>query len=258
MANQISPLAFVHPEAKLGDGNIIGPFCYIDRNTVIGDNNVMQNSVTINFGARIGNGNEFFPGASISTKPQDLKFRGEETLCEVGDNNSIRENVTISRGTASKGITTVGNNNLLMENMHIAHDCVVGSGCIIGNSTKFAGEVIVDDNAIISATVLIHQFCRIGGYVMIQGGSRTSQDIPPYIIAGKEPIRYAGVNLIGLRRRGFSNELIQNIHEAYRIIYQSNNTRADAIQQIKEVIPMSPEIQYIIDFVEASQRGIIK
>ena len=256
--NQISPLAYVHPEAKLGDNNIIGPFCYIDRDTVIGDNNVFQNSVTINVGARIGNNNEVFPGASLSTKPQDLKFKGEETICEIGNNNSIRENVTISRGTASKGYTKVGNNNLLMENMHIAHDCVVGNGCIIGNSTKFAGEVIVDDNAIISATVLIHQFCRIGGYVMIQGGSRTSQDIPPYIIAGKEPIRYAGVNLIGLRRRGFSNELIQNIHEAYRIIYQSNNTRADAIQQIKEVIPMSPEIQYIIDFVEASQRGIIK
>ncbi|MBR4699463.1 MAG: acyl-ACP--UDP-N-acetylglucosamine O-acyltransferase [Prevotella sp.] len=256
--NQISPLAYVHPEAKLGDNNVIGPFCYIDRNTVIGDNNVFQNSVTINVGARIGNNNEVFPGASLSTKPQDLKFKGEETICEIGNNNSIRENVTISRGTASKGYTKVGNNNLLMENMHIAHDCVVGNGCIIGNSTKFAGEVIVDDNAIISATVLIHQFCRIGGYVMIQGGSRTSQDIPPYIIAGKEPIRYAGVNLIGLRRRGFSNELIQNIHEAYRIIYQSNNTRADAIQQIKEVIPMSPEIQYIIDFVEASQRGIIK
>jgi UDP-N-acetylglucosamine acyltransferase len=248
----------VHPEAKLGDNNVIGPFCYIDRDTVIGDNNVFQNSVTINVGARIGNNNEVFPGASLSTKPQDLKFKGEETICEIGNNNSIRENVTISRGTASKGYTKVGNNNLLMENMHIAHDCVVGNGCIIGNSTKFAGEVIVDDNAIISATVLIHQFCRIGGYVMIQGGSRTSQDVPPYIIAGKEPIRYAGVNLIGLRRRGFSNELIQNIHEAYRIIYQSNNTRADAIQQIKEVIPMSPEIQYIIDFVEASQRGIIK
>ena len=256
--NQISPLAYVHPEAKLGDNNVIGPFCYIDRNTVIGDNNVFQNSVTINVGARIGNNNEVFPGASLSTKPQDLKFKGEETICEIGNNNSIRDNVTISRGTASKGYTKVSNNNLLMENMHIAHDCVVGNGCIIGNSTKFAGEVIVDDNAIISATVLIHQFCRIGGYVMIQGGSRTSQDIPPYIIAGKEPIRYAGVNLIGLRRRGFSNELIQNIHEAYRIIYQSNNTRADAIQQIKEVIPMSPEIQYIIDFVEASQRGIIK
>lgn len=256
--NQISPLAYIHPEAKLGDNNVIGPFCYIDRDTVIGDNNVFQNSVTINVGARIGNNNEVFPGASLSTKPQDLKFKGEVTTCEIGDNNSIRENVTISRGTASKGFTKVGSNNLLMENMHIAHDCVVGNGCIIGNSTKFAGEVTVDDNAIISATVLIHQFCHIGGYVMVQGGSRTSQDIPPYIIAGKEPIRYAGVNLIGLRRRGFSNELIQNIHEAYRIIYQSSNTRADALQLIKETIPLSPEIQYIIDFVEASQRGIIK
>ena len=256
--NQISPLAYIHPEAKLGDNNVIGPFCYIDRDTVIGNNNTFKNSVTINVGARIGNNNEVFPGASLSTKPQDLKFKGEETTCEIGDNNSIRENVTISRGTASKGFTKVGSNNLLMENMHIAHDCVVGNGCIIGNSTKFAGEVTVDDNAIISATVLIHQFCHIGGYVMVQGGSRTSQDIPPYIIAGKEPIRYAGVNLIGLRRRGFSNELIQNIHEAYRIIYQSSNTRADALQLIKETIPLSPEIQYIIDFVEASQRGIIK
>ena len=205
MANQISPLAFVHPEAKLGDGNIIGPFCYIDRNTVIGDNNVMQNSVTINFGARIGNGNEFFPGASISTKPQDLKFRGEETLCEVGDNNSIRENVTISRGTASKGITTVGNNNLLMENMHIA----------------------------------------------------TSQDIPPYIIAGKEPIRYAGVNLIGLRRRGYTNEQIDQIHTAYRLLY-SKGVLAEGIEEIKKNLPLTPEIQYIIDFVETSKRGIIR
>lgn len=250
-------MAFVHPEAQLGDGNIIGPFCYIDKNTVIGDNNVLQNSVTINFGARIGSNNEFFPGASISTKPQDLKFRGEETLCEVGDNNSIRENVTISRGTASKGKTIVGNNNLLMENMHIAHDCVIGSGCIIGNSTKFAGEVIVDDNAIISATVLIHQFCRIGGYVMIQGGSRTSQDIPPFIIAGKEPIRYAGINLIGLRRRGYSNEQIDQIHTAYRLLY-SKGVLAEGVEEIKKNIPLSPEIQYIIDFVENSKRGIIR
>ena len=256
--NQISPLAYVHPEAKLGYNNIIGPFCYIDRNTVIGNNNVFQNSVTINYGARIGNGNEIFPGASISTKPQDLKFKGEDTLCEVGDNNSIRENVTISRGTASKGTTKVGSNNLLMENMHIAHDCVVGNGCIIGNSTKFAGEVIVDDFAIISATVLAHQFCRVGSYVMIQGGSRFSMDIPPFIIAGKEPIRYAGLNIIGLRRRGFSNETIELIKEAYNIIYNSTGTRAEAIQQIKDTLTITPEIQYIIDFVESSQRGIIK
>ena len=255
--NQISPLAYIHPEAKIGDGNIIGPFCYIDKNTVIGDNNTFQNSVTINYGARIGNNNEFFPGASISTKPQDLKFKGEDTICIVGDNNSIRENVTISRGTASKGETIVGNNNLLMENMHVAHDCVVGNGCIIGNSTKFAGEVIVDDNAIISATVLCHQFCRIGGYVMIQGGSRTSQDIPPYIIAGKEPLRYAGVNLIGLRRRGFDNELIQLIHEAYRLLY-SKGVLAEGIEEIKQNLKITPEIQYIIDFVSTSKRGIIR
>ena len=258
MANQISPMAFVHPEAKLGDNNIIGPFCYIDRNTVMGDNNVLQNSVTINYGARIGNGNEFFPGASISTKPQDLKFKGEDTTCEVGDNNSIRENVTISRGTASKGTTIVGSNNLLMENMHVAHDCVVGNGCIIGNSTKFAGEVIVDDFAIISAEVLIHQFCRIGSYVMIQGGSRTSMDVPPFIIAGKEPIRYAGLNIIGLRRRGFSNETIELIKEAYNIIYNHPGTRAEAIQQIKDHLSVTKEVQYIIDFVSSSQRGIIK
>ncbi len=250
-------MAFVHPEAKLGDNNIIGPFCYIDRNTVLGDNNVLQNSVTINYGARIGNGNEIFPGASIATKPQDLKFRGEDTLCEVGDNNSIRENVTISRGTASKGFTRVGSNCLLMENMHVAHDCVLGNNLIIGNSTKFAGEVTIDDNAIISAAVLCHQFCRIGGYVMIQGGSRFSQDIPPYIIAGKEPIRYAGINLVGLRRRGFSNELIDLIHEAYRLLY-SKGIIAEGIQEIKNNLQITPEIQYIIDFVSASKRGIIR
>ncbi len=255
--NQISPLAYVHPEAKLGDNNIIGPFCYIDKDTVLGDNNVLQNSVTINVGARIGNGNEIFPGASISTKPQDLKFRGEVTTCEVGDNNSIRENVTISRGTASKGKTVVGSNNLLMENMHVAHDCELGSGLIIGNSTKFAGEVVVDDNAIVSAAVLCHQFCRIGGYVMIQGGCRFSLDIPPYVIAGKEPTRYAGLNLVGLRRRGFSNELIQHIHEAYRLLY-SKGVLKEGIQEIKNNLQIIPEIQYIIDFVESSKRGIIR
>lgn len=255
--NQISPLAYVHPEAKLGDNNIIGPFCFIDKNTVLGDNNVLQNSVTINRGARIGNNNEIFPGASLSTKPQDLKYKGEETICEIGDNNSIREFVTISRGTASKGTTIVGNNNLLMENMHIAHDCVIGSNIIIGNSTKIAGEGVVDDNAILSAEVLCHQFCHIGGYVMIQGGSRFSQDIPPYIIAGKHPLKYAGVNIIGLRRRGFSNELIENIHNAYRILY-SKGLMKEGIEEIKKQLTVTPEIQYIIDFVSSSQRGIIR
>lgn len=255
--NQISPMAYVDPEAKLGDNNIIGPFCYIDKNTVIGDNNKLYNSVTIHTGARIGNGNEFFPGASISTKPQDLKFRGEETTCEIGDNNSIRENVTISRGTASKGKTVVGSGNLLMENMHVGHDCVIGNGTIIGNSTKFAGEVTVDDNAIVSATVLCHQFCNIGGYVMIQGGCRFSQDIPPYIMAGKEPTKYCGINIIGLRRRGFSNETIDIIHDTYRIIY-SNGIIKDGVKEARAKYPSVKEVEYICSFIENSKRGIIR
>ena len=255
--NQISPMAIVDPSAKLGDNNIIGPFCVIDKNTVIGDNNTFYNGVTVHTGARIGSNNEFFPGASVSTKPQDLKFKGEETTCEIGDNNSVRENVTISHGTASKGRTVVGSNNLLMENMHIAHDCVIGSGLIIGNSTKLAGEVTIDDHAIISATVLCHQFCHIGGYVMIQGGCRFSQDIPPYIIAGKEPTRYCGINIIGLRRRGFSNETIEMIHDTYRTIY-ANGIIKDGLQEARAKYPGAKEVDYICSFIENSKRGIIR
>lgn len=250
-------MAFVHPDAKIGDGNVIGPFCYVDADVVIGDNNIMQNSVTLNQGTRMGSSNEIFPGASISTKPQDLKYHGEQTICEIGDNNSIRENVTISRGTASKGTTKVGNGNLLMENMHVAHDCVIGNNCIIGNSTKFAGEVTVDDCAIISAEVLVHQFVHIGGYVMVQGGSRTSQDIPPYVIAGKEPIRFAGLNLIGLRRRGFPNETILAIREAYNTIY-SKGIIKEGIEEVKNTMEVTPEIQYVLDFITTAERGIIR
>ncbi len=255
--NDISPLAFVHPEAQLGEGNVIGPFCYIDRNTVLGNNNRLQNGVTINYGARIGSGNEIMPYASISTKPQDLKFKGEETTCEVGDNNSIREFVTISRGTASKGKTVVGSGNLLMENVHVAHDCHIGNGCIVGNATKFAGEVVVDDFAIISAAVLVHQFCHIGSYVMVQGGSRFSQDIPPYVIVGKHPVKYCGVNLVGLRRRGFSNEMIDRIHNAYRLPYSKVQMK-EGLEEIKNNLPACPELDYLISFVEKSERGVIR
>ena len=226
-------MAFVHPEAQLGDNNIIGPFCYIDKNTVIGNGNHLISNVTIHTGARIGDNNEFFPGASISTKPQDLKFNGEETTC------------------------VVGNNNLLMECVHVAHDCKLGSGLIIGNATKFAGEVVVDDNAIVSSTVLCHQFCRIGGYVMIQGGCRFSLDIPPYIIAGKEPTRFCGLNIIGLRRRGYSNEQIDIIHDAYRIIYAKGLLK-DGVAEAREKYPDSKEVEYICSFIESSKRGVIR
>ena len=256
--SKISPLAFIDPEAKIGENCEIGPFCFIDKNVVIGDNNILMPSVTIMSGTTMGNGNTLFPGAVIGAIPQDLKFRGEDSTVEIGNNNTIRENVTIHRGTASKGKTVVGSNNLIMENAHIAHDCEVGSGVIIGNSTKLAGAVIIDDNAILSAVVLVHQFCRIGGYTMVQGGSRTSKDIPPFIIGGKEPIAYAGLNIVGLRRRGFSAELVENIRNAYKLIYSSNLTVNEAVARIKEEIPMSKEIEYIIDFVSNSERGIIR
>lgn len=254
----ISPLAYIDPEAQIGENVEIGPFVFIDKNVVIGDNNVIMPNANILYGSRIGNNNRIFPGTVIGAVPQDLKFRGEETTAEIGDNNTIRENVTINRGTAVKGKTVVGNNNLLMEGVHVAHDTIVGNNCIIGNSTKMAGEVIIDDNAIVSANVLMHQFCRVGGYVMIQGGSRFSKDIPPFIIAGREPIAYSGINIVGLRRRGFSNELIENIHNAYRIIYNSGKNVSDALVQIREEIPMTPEIEYIVSFIENSQRGILR
>lgn len=254
----ISPLAYIHPEAIIGEGCEIGPFCYIDKNVVIGNNNRLMNSVTVLSGARIGNNNTLFPGAVIGAIPQDLKFKGEETTAEIGDNNTIRENVTINRGTAAKGKTVVGSNNLLMEGMHVAHDAIVGNGCIIGNTTKIAGEVVIDDFAIISACVLIHQFCHIGSYVMVGGGTRTSQDIPPFCMAAREPVAYCGLNLVGLRRRRFSKEIIENIHNTYRLLYQRGKLREECLKEIRETIPMSQEIEYILNFVTSSKRGIIK
>lgn len=253
----ISPLAYIDPEAQIGQHVEIAPFVFIDRNVVIGDNNKIMSGAKILYGSRIGQGNTIFPGAVIGAIPQDLKFHGEETTAEIGDNNLIRENVTINRGTAAKGKTVVGNNNLLMEGVHVAHDARIGNGCIIGNSTKMAGEIVIDDNSIISASVLMHQFCRVGGYGMIQGGCRFSKDVPPYIIAGREPICYAGINIVGLRRRGFSNETIEQIHNAYRIIYQSDLNITNALAKIEAEMEMTPEISYIVEFIRSSQRGII-
>ncbi len=254
--NNISPLAYVHPNAKIGDGNVIGPFCVIDADVEIGDNNNLVSHVILHEGCRMGSGNEVYPGASLSTKPQDLKFRGEKTYCFIGDNNSIRENVTLSRGTASKGKTVIGNGNLLMEDAHIAHDCVLGNSCIIGNSTKIAGEIQIDDFAILSACVLAHQFIRIGSYVMIQGNSKLPMDVPPFIMVGKEPTRYCGLNLVGLRRHNFSNERIDRIHDAYRLLY-SKGLRSEAIDQIRQM-GEDKDLDYIIRFVESSQRGILR
>lgn len=256
--NMISPSAYINPDAIIGRNVEIGPFVFIDRDVVIGENNVIMPHVNIMQGSRIGSNNRIFPGAVIGAVPQDMKFCGEKTTAEIGDNNTIRENVTINRGTAARGRTVVGNGNLLMEGAHVAHDAMVGNGCVIGNSTKMSGEVVIDDFSLVSSNVLMHQFCHVGGYGMIQGGCRFSKDIPPYIIAGREPIAYSGINFIGLRRRGFSNELIENIHNAYRIIYNSGRNVNDALLHVRETIPVSPEIEYVISFIENSQRGVIR
>ena len=254
----ISPLAHIHPGAKIGENCTIEPFVYIEDNVDIGDNCHIMAHASILSGTRMGNNNKIYHGAVIAATPQDLKFVGEETTAEIGDNNMIRENVTISRGTASKGTTKVGSNNLLMENSHIGHDSVVGNGCIIGNSTKIAGEVTIHDCAILSACVLVHQFSHIGSYVMIQGGSRINKDVPPYIIVGREPARYSGLNIIGLRRRGFSNEAIKSVHEAYRQIYESGTIVSTALARIKESCNITPEVENVLNFIEkVSERGII-
>ncbi|MGM9674117.1 MAG: acyl-ACP--UDP-N-acetylglucosamine O-acyltransferase [Bacteroidaceae bacterium] len=256
--SNISPLAYVHPEAVIGENCEIGAFCYIDKGVVIGDNNVFMNSVTVLYGARIGNGNIFFPGAVISAIPQDLKFAGEDTTAEIGDNNKIRENVTVNRGTAAQGRTHVGSNNLLMESVHVAHDAYVGNGCIIGNGTKLAGEIVIDDFAILSANVLMHQFCRVGSYTMVGGGTRFSQDILPFSLTARDPAAYCGLNNVGLRRRGFDRDLIENIHRTYQIILQGTGKLEELLHRVEEEIPMSKEIAYILDFIRSGKRGFIR
>lgn len=253
----ISPLAYIHPEAQIGKNCEIAPFVFIDKNVIIGDNNIIMPHAVIMYGARIGDNNRIFPGAVISAVPQDLKFRGEETTAIIGNNNTIRENVTVNRGTASKEKTIIGNDNLLMEGVHAAHDVTIGNHCIISNATKIAGEVVIDDYATISGCVLIHQFTHIGGYVMLQGGSRIGKDIPPYVIIGREPAVYCGLNLVGLRRHDFSSETIENIHNVYRVIYQSDLNVTEAVDKITAEFELTPEIRYIISFIKDSQRGII-
>ena len=254
----ISPLAYIHPEAKIGENCEIGPFCVIEKDVVIGDNNTLMNSVTVLPGSRIGNGNRLFPGAVIGAIPQDLKFKGEYTTAEIGDNNTLRENVTVNRGTAAKGRTVVGSNNLLMETVHVAHDAIVGNGCIIGNGTKLAGETIIDDFAILSANVLLHQFCRVGSYCMVGGGTRSAQSILPYSMVAREPASFCGLNLVGLRRRGFTPEVINQLHRAYQII-MGGGKLLDNLEKVKQEIGMTPEITYILSFIDdVAKRGFIR
>ena len=252
------PLAYVHPAAKIAPSVVIDPFVTIDANVEIGEGTRICSNVTIMDGARIGKNCTIFPGAVISGIPQDLKFQGEDTVAIIGDNTTIRECVTVNRGTAARGKTTVGSNCLIMAYSHIAHDCCIGDNVIVANASQLAGEVVVDNYAVIGGGSLIHQFCHIGSHVMLQGGALVNKDIPPYVKAAREPIAYTGVNSIGLRRRGFSSETICQIQEIYRILYLSSLNNTDAIERIEAELPATKERDDITMFVRNSKRGIIR
>ena len=252
------PLAYVHPAAKIASNVVIDPFVTIDQNVEIGEGTRIGSNVTILEGARIGKNCTICSGAVISGVPQDLKFRGEDSVAIIGDNTTIRECVTINRGTASKGKTAAGSNCLIMAYCHVAHDCVIGDNVIMSNATQVAGEVVIDNFAVIGGGALIHQFTHIGQHVMVQGGALVNKDIPPYVKAGRDPISYAGINSIGLRRRNFSNEQIREIQEIYRYLYLSGLNNSDAVERIEAELPASKERDEIIMFVRNSKRGIIR
>lgn len=252
------PLAYVHPEAKIADNVLIEPFATIHEDVVIGEGTTIGSSASIMPGVRIGKNCRIFPGAVIGAVPQDLKFRGEYTTVEIGNNTTIREFVTINRGTSAKGKTVVGSNCLLMAYVHVAHDCVVGNNVILVNNTQLAGEVIVDDYAILAGMVAVHQFVRVGSHVMIAGGSLVRKDVPPFIKAGREPLSYVGINSIGLRRRNFSNEKIREVQEIYRYIYQKGLNISQAVEIIEAEMPASPERDEVLLFIKDSKRGIIR
>ena len=249
---------FVDADARIGNNVSIGNYTNIYGDVEIGDNCEIHGNVTIYPGARIGSGVRIFPGAVVAAIPQDLKFRGEETFAYVGDGTTLRECVTVNRGTASKGRTVVGQNCLLMAYSHVAHDVVVGDRVIISNATQLGGEVMIDDCAVIGGGSLIHQFCHLGRNIMLQGGALVNKDIPPYVKAAREPISYVGLNSIGMHRNGFSNEEIQQVAEIYRILYMSELNVTNAIRLIKETIPDSRFKEEIVTFVENSERGVIR
>ena len=254
----ISDLAYVHPNARLEENVTVEHFAYIAENVVIGEGTWVAPHSTILFGARIGKNCRIFPSAVISGIPQDLKFRGEETTAEIGDGTTIREGVTINRGTASAGRTIIGKNCLIMAYSHVGHDCIIGNNCILGNGTGLAGEVRIDDWAILSAGTLVHQFSRIGGHVMIGGGSKVRTDVPPFIKADRDPLTYLGLNTVGLIRRGFEKERIDSIHNIYRAIYQNGMNISQALDYIEKELDPSPDREYILEFIRKSERGIIR
>lgn len=250
-------LANIHPEARIAENVEIEAFASIHKDVEIGEGSKISANAVIMDGARIGKNVTIFPGAVISAIPQDLKFKGEKTTAEIGDNTVIREFVTVNRGTAAAEKTLVGKNCLLMAYSHIAHDCIVGNGVILANAVQLAGEVEIHDFAILGGGTLVHQFVRIGAHAMTQGGLLAGKDIPPFVRAGRLPASYTGVNSIGLRRRSYSNEKITQIQDIYRILYQQKLNNTQAVKKIEQEIPDSEEKHAILSFIANSKRGLI-
>ena len=254
----INPLTYIHPNSKLADNVKIDPFSVIHQDVEIGEGTWIGSNVTIMEGARIGKNCRIFPGAVIAAIPQDLKYSGEKTIVEIGDNTTIRECVTINKGTNDRGKTRVGNNCLIMAYSHVAHDCIIGDYCIISNSCQLAGHVVIGDYVRFGGVSAVHQFVQIGRHAFIGGGSLVRKDVPPFIKAVKDPLSYGGVNSVGLKRSGFSVERINHILDIYRILYNKGLNTGNALDLIEEELPASDERDEILTFIRESGRGIIK
>ncbi|MCM4158981.1 acyl-ACP--UDP-N-acetylglucosamine O-acyltransferase [Antarcticibacterium flavum] len=252
------PLAYVHPGAKIAKNVVIEPFTTIHNDVVIGEGSWIGSNVTIMEGARIGKNCSIFPGAVISAVPQDKKFNDEETTTEIGDNTTIRECVTINRGTTDRMKTVIGKNCWIMAYCHIAHDCRVGDNCIFSNNSTLAGHINVGDYVVLAGMAAVQQFCSIGNHAFVTGGSLVRKDVPPFVKAGREPLSYVGINSIGLRRRGFSTEKIREIQDIYRILYQKNYNNSQAVAIIEAEMQATAERDEILEFIKNSQRGIMK
>ncbi|MFO8002115.1 MAG: acyl-ACP--UDP-N-acetylglucosamine O-acyltransferase [Marinilabilia sp.] len=258
MEQLISNRAEIHPEAKIGKEVKVEAFAKIDEDVVIGDGTWIGANATIYPGARIGKNCKIYPGAVVSAEPQDLKFQGEYSTVEIGDRTTVREYVTVNRGTAARGVTSVGNDTLLMAYTHLGHDVEVGNNCVVANSVQLAGEVVIEDWAVIGGMSAVHQFCRIGAHAMVSGMSGVLSDVAPFTKVFGLPVAYMGLNVVGLRRRGFSREQIDNIHEIYRVIYQDGRNVSQAIEHIQAYLDPTPEMGQITSFIKASKRGIVK
>lgn len=252
------PLANVHPDARIGKNVIIEPFATVQKDVTIDDGSWIGPGAIVWEGARLGKNVKIYPGASVSSIPQDLKFAGEQTETIIGDNTVIRECVTISRGTTDKMQTVIGKNCLLMAYVHVAHDCIIGNNCILVNTVQVAGHVTIDDWAIIGGASALHQFVKVGAHVMVSGGSLVRKDIPPFTKAAREPLTYAGINSVGLKRRGFSIEKITEIQEIYRYIFMQGYNNSKALELIETELPASEERELIVKFIRSSERGIMK